>query len=183
MLTLGREGPLNAFRRALLSCHDALYRYARALTRDPWIAEELVQETYRRALAARHAPREPSIEEVRPWTFTILRNTWQNYRRDHRHEAPEETIDADRLVSRGESPETWTSRRLLRSEIGRAIDTLPLQFREVVILREMEDLSYTEIAAVVGCPVGTVMSRLARARQMLRALLGEYSPSKRGTRR
>lgn len=183
MLTQQREGLLNAFRRALLSCHDALYRYARALTRDPWTADELVQETYRRALAARHTPPEPSIEHVRPWVFTILRNTWHNYQRDHRHEACEDLTDASRLASHDESPETWTSRQLLRSEIGRAIDSLPLQFREVVILREMEDLSYADIASIVGCPAGTVMSRLARARHMLRALLGEYSPSRRESRK
>jgi RNA polymerase sigma-70 factor (ECF subfamily) len=161
----------------LLACHASLYRYARALCHEPAKAEELVQETYMRALKAKRHPEADSIDQVRPWAFTIMRNIWRNELRHARHEARQE-FDHEALPS-GEaaSPEVVLRRKLLRSEIVHAIDSLPGAYREVVALREMEGLSYEEIGRVLDCPRGTVMSRLSRARQLLRRMLSRFAPS------
>lgn len=176
-MTPGRA-ELNPFHQSLLACHASLFRYARALSHDPARAEELVQETYKRALAARRRPEEPSVEQVRPWAFTILRRLWQNQMRQSRSEPLEERGD-NLLDPDGETPETLVARKLLRTEIIQAIDALPEVFREVLVLREIEGLSYAEIARVLECPRGTVMSRLARARLMLRRHLLHYAPAAR----
>lgn len=167
---------MTAFGQSLLACHAALYRYARALCRDPAEAEDLVQETFKRALAATRRPRTTTLEQVRPWAFTILRNVWRNLNRQRHREEPWEPGTEDRVDEKMESPETLLRRKLLRSEIAQAIDALPEDYREVVVLREIEGLSYADIAQVLGCPRGTVMSRLARARQLLRRYLLRLAP-------
>jgi RNA polymerase sigma-70 factor (ECF subfamily) len=164
-------------------CHGALYRYARALSGDPGVAEELVQETYRRALAARNKPALASLEQVRPWLFTIQRNIWQNLVRASRREAEQELKEDSHPVPGRCSPEELLHQKFLRSEIAQAVDSLPDAYREVFVLREVEELSYAEIAAVIQSPVGTVMSRLARARQLLRRSLSAYGPEKRRVNR
>jgi len=165
---------LAQFPDALLACHASLYRYARALTRDPMAAEELVQETYSRALSARKWPYPPTEECLRPWLFTIARNHWHNSTR--RPGSSEELTDAfpDHAVDQADAV---LIRRLLQSEVRDAVDGLPEALREVIVLREMESLSYEEIAGVLGCPVGTVMSRLWRAREVLRKALAHYAAS------
>jgi RNA polymerase sigma-70 factor (ECF subfamily) len=153
-----------------LGCHDSLYRYARSLCGNPSDAEELLQETYKRSLAAKRKPVVADADEIRPWLFTIMRHVWQNERRrmSRSQEILYEHVEA--LVS-NENVELAVSRRLLVSEVRAAVDSLPLLWREIIVMRDMEDLSYAQIAAVLGCPVGTVMSRLARAREALRRLL------------
>lgn len=165
----------------MLACHASLYRYARALSQDPGRAEELVQETYKRALAARRRPEVPSVDQVRPWAFTILRRLWQNELRQSRPEPLDERAES-LLDPGGETPETLVTRKLLRSEIIQAIDALPEAFREVLVLREIEGLSYAEIARLLECPRGTVMSRLARARLLLRRQLFRFAPASRGVK-
>jgi RNA polymerase sigma-70 factor (ECF subfamily) len=155
----------------LLACHAALYRYARSLCRESAIAEDLVQETYRRALAARRRPEIGTPEHVRPWMFTILRHLWQNELRHRPHDPL--FASSEMLVDpvESETPERLLTRRIIRSEVRHALEALPESYREVVMLREIESMSYAEIAAIVQCPVGTVMSRLARGRALLRELL------------
>lgn len=118
------------------------------------------------------------MDQVRPWAFTILRRLWQNELRQSRAEPLEEGA-ASLLDGGGETPETLVTRKLLRSEIIQAIDALPEAFREVLVLREIEGLSYAEIARLLECPRGTVMSRLARARLLLRRQLFRYAPASR----
>jgi RNA polymerase sigma-70 factor (ECF subfamily) len=171
---LSSGGPdLVTFGDALLACHAAIYRYARALSRDPVTADELVQEAYRKALAARRFPHPPTEENLRPWLFTIVRNHWHNERRRQKREA-----DSGEEPVHEETPEVVLHRRYLQSEVRDAIDSLPESSREVIVLREMENLSYAEIAALLDCPVGTVMSRLARARTLLRNRLARIAPPK-----
>ena len=160
---------LSAFAQSILGCHGSLYRYARSLCGEPWDAEELVQETYRRALAAKRKPDVATADEVRPWMFTILRNIWHNERR-RISRSPEIVCDAAAAVA-SENGEAAMGRKLLVSEVRAAVDSLPAAWREVIVMRDVEDLSYAEMAEVLGCPAGTVMSRLARARAALRALL------------
>ncbi len=164
---------MNAFGEALLACHESVYRYARALCRDPTEAEELAQETFRRALAARRRPTSLTLDSIRPWMFTILRNHWHNELRHRRHEAD---LDPVSELAAPETPETIICRRFLQSEVRDALDGLPPLFREVIVLREIEELSYNEMAGLLNCPLGTVMSRLARARALLRNTFARVAP-------
>ncbi len=161
----------------MLGCQESLYRYARSLCGEPWDAEELLQETYKRALAAKRKPAVADADEIRPWMFTIMRHVWQNERR--RIARSQETLFEDTAAVCGDSGEPAMSRKLLVSEVRAAVDSLPAVWREIIVMRDMEDLSYAEIAAILGCPIGTVMSRLARARAALRQLLVERVPEVR----
>jgi RNA polymerase sigma-70 factor (ECF subfamily) len=167
-----RRGLLPDRSEAMLACHAPLYRYARSLCRDAAAAEDLVQETFRRALSARKYPETATIENVRPWMFTILRHIWQNELR-RRTNDPAMQPSAAALIGppQPETPEGVLSRKMVRSEVRHALEALPEIYREVVVLREIESMAYSEIAAIVLCPVGTVMSRLARGRALLRQLL------------
>jgi RNA polymerase sigma-70 factor (ECF subfamily) len=158
--------------------YDSLYRYARALCHDPSAAEELVQETYKRALAAKRKPGGDSVE-IRRWLFTITRHVWQNDLRQRQHDIRKQTEYESAAKVPVETPEGILARKLLLSEIRHALDCLPEDFREVIVLREIESLSYAEIAAILQCPSGTVMSRLSRARALLRRHLVGSSRSSR----
>ncbi len=166
-----RRESLPDLSEALLACHDALYRYARSLCREPALAEDLVQETYRRALAARRKPEIAAPEHVRPWMFTILRHLWQNELRHRSHDPLHASTEAVAGLSQLETPEGLLTRKMLRSEVRHAVEALPETYREAVVLRELENMSYAEIAVILECPVGTVMSRLSRGRALLRELL------------
>lgn len=121
-------------------------------------------------------PIEPLRDSAKSWLFTILRNIWLNQLR-HRRTAPDGVeFDSDGSVpnEQGEAaqdPHSVYVRTIEREQVQAAIQQLPVEFREIIILREYEELSYQEIAAVLDCPPGTVMSRLARARVRLRELL------------
>ena len=168
-----RAGGDEAFRAAAVACLDGLYGFALALTRDRRAAEDLVQETYARAFAAARRP-QPD-ENLRGWLFTILGNLWKNERKRRR---PEAVADVESLApSPLEDPESALDRRELRERLRSALAALPEAFREVVVLRCVEGFSYQEVATIVGCPAGTVMSRLARARALLRQSLGSLHAS------
>jgi RNA polymerase sigma-70 factor, ECF subfamily len=153
---------------------DGLYGYAMVLSRNSAEAEDLVQETCLRAL--RGMDRLRSDRSARSWLFTILRNIWLNQLR-HRRTAPEmRELDSDgsgviEPAHRAQDPHAEYVTKIEREQVRAAIRQLPVEFREIIILREYEELSYQEIAAVLNCPPGTVMSRLARARARLRELL------------
>ncbi|MCU1224137.1 MAG: polymerase, sigma-24 subunit, subfamily [Edaphobacter sp.] len=155
---------------------DGLYGYAMVLTRNRAEAEDLVQETYVRALGAVGRLRENS--NVKGWLFTILRNLWFNELRKRRNAPAIVEMDgddhtADSLAGNArDAHEIFVSNE--NSDIVRsAINNLPVEFREIILLREFEELSYQEIADVLGCPAGTVMSRLGRARAKLRTALAD----------
>jgi RNA polymerase sigma-70 factor (ECF subfamily) len=106
-----------------------------------------------------------------------MRHVWQNERR--RMSRSQETLFEDAAVVSGENAELAMSRKLLVSEVRAAVDSLPVLWREIIVMRDMEDHSYAQIAAVLGCPIGTVMSRLSRARGALRQLLMPRVPGVR----
>jgi RNA polymerase sigma-70 factor, ECF subfamily len=164
----------------ILANLDSLYGFAMSLTHNRTDAEDLVQEACLRAikgLTQSAAQRNPKV-----WLFTILRNVWINEWR-RRTRGPKfillETARADsaRLQDWAADESLCVEDSLDRHDVSgklrQAISSLPEPFREVVVLRYFEGFSYREIAAIVGCPAGTVMSRLNRARAELRAILDE----------
>jgi RNA polymerase sigma-70 factor, ECF subfamily len=160
---------------------DGLYGYAMVLSRNSTEAEDLVQETCLRALRAIDGLRAEG--SVKSWLFTILRNIWLNQLRQRRTAPDLIELDADENATyepadAAQDPHNDFVNKLEAEQVRVAIQQLPVEFREIIILREYEELSYQEIAALLGCPTGTVMSRLARARSKLRELLsGNWMPS------
>src|SRR5258708_18064883 len=170
-----------------LSCYiDGLFGYAMVLTRNPAEAADLVQETYVRALKAKHSLRPSS--NVKSWLFTILRNIWLNQLRHKRSAPPIGELDAQEgiaavAIEPSKDPHAQCVSKIEQEKVHNAIQQLPAEFREIIILREYEELSYHEIAAMLHCPAGAVMSRLARARSKLRALLSANEQSFQGNER
>ena len=161
------------FEQAVLPHLDAAYNLARWLLRDAHDAEDIVQQSCLRALDAFDRFRGG---DTRAWLLTIVRNAcFSHLRQRRRHDEDVEaveSIDAQLAAPSAESdPHLALLRRLERDALAAAIEQLPAVFREAFVLREMEGLSYQEIADVAGVPVGTVMSRLARARQRLQETL------------
>jgi RNA polymerase sigma-70 factor (ECF subfamily) len=157
---------------AVIEYMDSLYGYAMVLTRNRSEAEDLVQETYLRAIGAMRRLRAGS--NVKSWLLVILRNIWLNQLRRRRTTPMVVEIDettANVVVETSKGPHALYVSKRECEQVREAIQHLPVDFREVILLREYEELSYQEIASVLGCPIGTVMSRLARARSKLRPLL------------
>ena len=157
-----------AFARAALPHLDAAYNLARWLVRDAAAAEDVVQDAMLRALTYFSGFRG---ENPRAWLLQIVRNT--AYTRLQRP-AMEEPLDTDgrhaHLADPGHDPEADYARAEDSGRLDAALAALPVELRECLVLRELEEMSYRDIARVVGVPVGTVMSRLFRARQALIAL-------------
>jgi RNA polymerase sigma-70 factor (ECF subfamily) len=160
------------FRDAALPYLDDVYTLARYLLRNSADAEDAAQECYVRALRHFDSYHGPAMK---PWLFAILRNVCRAEfaRRSGAAVAAEEDAQADEEASplwqeAPASPEAAMIREWDAETIRRLVADLPMTFREAIVLREVNELSYREIADVVGVPVGTVMSRLARARCMLR---------------
>jgi len=176
----GRQARAASFEAEALAAVDSLYRTALRLTRVQADAEDLVQETYLKAFRAAE-----SFElgtNLRAWLFTILHNTARNRARDRAKEAI--TYDSDTvervadapLHGVADTPETLLLRETLAPELQAAIDELPEAFRQAVWLRDVEEFSYAEIAAVLDVPAGTVMSRISRGRRMLFERLHHLKP-------
>jgi len=154
------------FRRSAVGCLDRLYSFARSLTRSRVAAEDLVQETYVRALRAVNRPTDSA--GVRPWLFTILHNVWKNERRRRPPDsfyAPPDRLE--RIPTEAATPEEALDHDSVTVKVWRSIEALPDSYREVVLLRFSQGLTYREIAEILDCPAGTVMSRLARARALI----------------
>jgi RNA polymerase sigma-70 factor (ECF subfamily) len=161
---------------------DGLYSYARILTRNRAEAEDLVQETYLRAIPAVGRLRPDS--NVKAWLFTILRNVWFNQLRQWRRAPEIVELDSDgtgpnKATDTAKDPHAIYVSNIEQEQVRAAIQQLSTDFREIIILREFEELSYQEIATILECPLGTVMSRLARARSKLRDLLSPSSSAPR----
>ncbi len=173
------------FEALVLSQLDGMYAVARRLTRDPHTAEDLVHDATLKALKAR-GQFEPGTN-LRAWMLRILTNTFINsYRRgglerttfEGAHDAEDPVVDgwlsAATMRSMRE-PEEEALRPVLRAELSRAIDELPDDFRVAIVLCDVEELSYKEIAESMGTPIGTVMSRIHRARKILQERLHKHA--------
>jgi len=164
------------FETEALSYVDSLYGAAGRLTRNAADAEDLVQETYLKAF--RFADHFERGTNLKAWLHTILHNTFLNRRRDAGRDpvaVDSELVDRSAARSPGEAtPEQLLLRELRDADVRAAIDRLPEAFRQVVWLRDVEEFSYAEIAAMLDIPPGTVMSRLSRGRRLLHErLVGE----------
>jgi RNA polymerase sigma-70 factor (ECF subfamily) len=152
-----------------LSHIDSLYGTALRLTRRPADAEDLVQDTYLKAFRSAHQFTPGT--NLKAWLFTILHNTFRNARRhDGRNPVDVDSDKVERAVSDvpgSESPEQILTRATLDVDLQAALDALPEAFREAVWLRDVEELTYAEMAGVLNVPIGTVMSRISRGRRAL----------------
>ncbi|MEO3427356.1 sigma-70 family RNA polymerase sigma factor [Pelagibius sp. CAU 1746] len=165
------------FEALVLPHLDAAYNLARWLARDEGDADDIVQDAYLRAF--RYIGNLKG-EDAKPWLLGIVRNSFRSHaarrRRDMALPLPEDRY-ADEAeppprgappADPGDDPELKLIKSEQEMKLGHLVGSLPIEFREVIVLREFEDLSYKAIAEIVGVPLGTVMSRLARARKLLR---------------
>ncbi len=163
------------FEKLVLPHMNSAFNVARWLTHNDQDAQDVVQESYLRAFRFFGGFRG---EDARAWLLSIVRNTfytWHQQNRGHAADTTEFEEDIHSLetgtAEHDDSPEAMLIRSQSQKRVHMALQGLRLEYREVVVLRELEELSYKEIAAIVGIPMGTVMSRLGRARQQLAALL------------
>jgi RNA polymerase sigma-70 factor (ECF subfamily) len=166
-------GSNSVFGLVALEHIDALYGYAMTLTRDKTEAEDLVQETYLRAVRAANQPAPEG--NLKAWLFVVMRNAWFNIARHKQHGLQLFQFEGDEPAGvandASSNPHVVYLRKLERQQIHEAIASLHVRHREIIVLRDIEGFSYQEIATVLNCPAGTVMSRLGRARGKLRQAL------------
>lgn len=173
----------DTFAEEALQHMDAMYGVACKLTRNPTEAEDLVQDAFVKAMRARDQFRAGT--NLKAWLFRILTNTFINkFRRGGLERSVLDGPDADPLADGWVSASTMRQLRdpeqialmpLIEEEIRRALDTLPPEFRLAVVLCDVEEFSYEEIAQIMGCPIGTVMSRLHRGRKILQRALYNHA--------
>lgn len=162
------------FHQDCLTHLDALYNFAMYLTRKPPEADDLVQETYLRAF--RFAHRFQAGTHLRAWLFQIMRNTFLTFYRLHEREAAvavDGVPDWD-VPMFHDAPDEDGRATEAHTDLERAMRRLPEEFRTVLLLAEVEGLPLEEVAQVMACPVGTVKSRIFRAKERLRVLLSDY---------
>ncbi|HEX9397879.1 MAG TPA: sigma-70 family RNA polymerase sigma factor [Burkholderiales bacterium] len=162
------------FEQQVLPHLNAAYNLARWLTRNDHDAQDVLQEALMRALRFFDGLR----GEARPWLLAIVRNACFSWLEANRP-ADLVAIDEREQESDAPGPEALAARELDRRKVNAAIAALPVPFREVLVLRELEDLAYRDIARIAGIPIGTVMSRLARARRLLAESLRAIAPPPR----
>jgi RNA polymerase sigma-70 factor, ECF subfamily len=175
--------PVDSFEVEMLGHLDTLYGVSCRMTRSTAEAEDLVQDTVVKAMRARDQF-QPGTN-LKAWLLRILTNTFINrYRRGGLERDLFDGPDADSLTDGWigantmramRDPETQALSPLVEAEVQRALDELPDEFRLAVVLSDVEELSYKEIADAMGCPIGTVMSRLHRGRRMLQKTLREHA--------
>ncbi len=173
-----------AFEEVLLAQLDSLFAFANRLVQGKREeAEELVQEACVRAFRKYETLRAP--EKFKSWLFQILMNTYINERHRHSRQPPIVDVELSEALLTGahgqrtETPEEQLFARVLDSEVQDALDALPVEFRTVIWLSDVEEMSYREICEIMNCPLGTVASRIYRGHSMLREQLREYA-RKRG---
>lgn len=165
---LGTDDAQASFHSQIVPLLDAAYSFARFLSRDADAAQDIVQDAFLRAYRSFGGYRG---ENARAWLFSIVRNCYLASLQDRRRrsrlngETREDGSDASEVPSQEDTPEQVLVRKSESEAVQLAIGTLPRRLREIIILREIEGLSYSQIAEVTSLPIGTVMSRLSRARR------------------
>jgi RNA polymerase sigma factor (sigma-70 family) len=168
------QNKLASFETAVLPHLDAAYNLARWLTRNDADAEDVVQEAYLRAFrffGGFHG------EDGRAWLLGIVRNTSYTWMQQNRSAELNMALDDEthEPESHDLNPEALLVQKADAQMLRQAVEALPLEFREVLVLRELDEMSYKQIAAVADLPLGTVMSRLARARKRLQQILASHT--------
>jgi RNA polymerase sigma-70 factor (ECF subfamily) len=153
-------------RQPIVDQIPALRRYARALTGDTWAADDLVQDTLERACSKWRLWTAGS--DLRAWLFTVMHNLFATQVRRATRQAPGSTVDIEDVAHELAAPDCGLGNAL---DLQRCLLRLPNDQRAVLLLVSLEDMSYREVAQITGVPIGTVMSRLSRARSRLQALL------------
>lgn len=161
--------PAQQFEDLALPLFDQLYNFARWLTQDTSDAEDLVQETYAKALRG-FSTFQPGTN-FRAWMFRILRNSFLNSRAGLKTMVPLDDDDEESIASAEPTPEGLLVAQANRESVRQSLEELPVHFREILLLCEVEEMSYEEISQALSIPMGTVMSRLSRARKTLKARL------------
>ena len=166
--------PVTDFQRQALQHLDALYNFARYRSRNPPEADDLVQETYLRAFRFSHKFQQGT--HLRAWLFQILRNTFLTFYRLREREAAiaEDGVPDWDVPMFHDAPEDDGAAMEAHTDLERAMRRLPEEFRTVLLLAEVEGMPLEEVARVMACPVGTVKSRIFRAKERLRGLLRDY---------
>ncbi|MFY9676219.1 MAG: sigma-70 family RNA polymerase sigma factor [Terriglobales bacterium] len=167
-----RSGDTGSFEELAMPLFARLYNFAHWLTQDRAAAEDLVQETYMKALRAFSSFQQGT--NFRAWMYRILRNTFLTTQTGLKASASISLdSDDDKVIepATAETPESTLLARLEQETIQRALEELPVKFREIILLCDSEEMTYQEIGQTLDIPIGTVMSRLSRARQAMRALL------------
>jgi len=169
---IDRRTDTESFETLAMPMFDSLYNFAHWLAQNREEAEDLVQETYLKALKGFVSFHQGT--NFRAWMYRILRNTFLTSRSGL---SVKMTVPLDREEDAAgqpaDTPEAVLLTRADQEMVQSALDRLPVQFREVILLCDIEEMSYQEIAEIVGIPIGTVMSRLSRARKSMRELLAE----------
>jgi RNA polymerase sigma-70 factor, ECF subfamily len=165
-----RSGDTGSFEELAMPHFDRLYNFARWLTADTAAAEDLVQETYMKALRGFSSFQQGT--NFRAWIYRILRNAFLTSQTGLKFAASIDDEETAIEPATEITPESLLLARVDQQIIQRALEQLPANFREVILLCDLEEMSYHEIAQTLGIPIGTVMSRLARARKSMRVLLG-----------
>jgi RNA polymerase sigma-70 factor (ECF subfamily) len=173
---VAEKAELAQFEEAVVPHLGAAYNLARWLTGNDHDAEDVVQESYLRALKFFAGFRGG---DSRPWLLTIVRNTCYTWLRRNRMDDVTTELDEDihGVDNTTSNPEAVLLAAARSDMVTRALEELPVALREIVILRELEGMSYQEIADVAAIPIGTVMSRLSRARSRLQKLLSDANPA------
>ena len=167
-----RSGDFGSFEELAMPLFARLYNFAHWLTQDRASAEDLVQETYMKAL--RGFPSFQQGTNFRAWIYKILRNTFLTTQAGLKSGSAISLDDEDEKITEPaakENPESALLARVEQGTIRKALEELPLRFREIILLCDSEEMSYQEIADTLAIPIGTVMSRLSRARRAMRELL------------
>lgn len=167
-----RPGDTGSFEELAMPLFARLYNFAHWLTHDRASAEDLVQETYMKALRGFSSFQQGT--NFRAWIYRILRNTFLTTQAGLKVSALVSLDSEDEKVvepAAAETPESVLLARVEQETIQRALEELPLKFREIILLCDSEEMSYQEIADTLAVPIGTVMSRLSRARKAMRELL------------
>jgi RNA polymerase sigma-70 factor (ECF subfamily) len=169
---------LSNFERRVVPHLDAAFNLARWLTRNDHDAEDVVQEAFLRAFRFFDALRD---SDARPWLLAIVRNTGYSWLEKNRPAdivaiddatlISADTVTAGHVSPSESNPEVILLQSANTKLLNQALEDLPVAFREVLVMRELEDLSYKEIASIAAIPIGTVMSRLSRGREMLRTAI------------
>jgi RNA polymerase sigma-70 factor (ECF subfamily) len=175
---VGMNGTLARFEELAMPLFHSLYNFARWLAQNPNDAEDLVQETYLKALRS-FGTFEPGTN-FRAWIFQILKNTFLGSRSKVEWRMTEAMDGEEDLPIVSATPESLLIGRSDADAVRSAIEQLPVIFREVILLCDVEEASYREIAEILSIPIGTVMSRLARARKTVREALGGAPGHSRG---